>query len=88
TFTPTFTPSPTPTSSPTPIPTSTRVKQPGAELPAALQAARASTAMNAAGAGSIESSGPDVASLGIVAGISAVVLVIGLFIGRKMGQRP
>jgi hypothetical protein len=44
--------------------------------------------MNAAGAGSIESSGPDVASLGIVAGISAVVLVIGLFIGRKMGQRP
>ena len=88
TFTPTFTPSPTPTSSPTPLPTPTRVERVASEAPAALQAAHAPASVDAAGLSSSGSNGQDVTSLGIVAGISAVVLVIGLFIGKKMAQRP
>jgi hypothetical protein len=44
--------------------------------------------VNAAGLSSGPAGGGDVTSLSIVAGISALVLVMGLFIGRKMANRP
>ncbi len=86
TFTPTYTPSPTPTSSPTPLPTPTAIQK-VARAEVAVQAAEAPASIQAAGLDSSESEGQDVTSLGIVAGISAAVLVLGLFIGKKMAQR-
>jgi hypothetical protein len=86
TFTPTYTPSPTPTSSPTPLPPPT-VIQKVARAEKVAQVAEAPASIQAAGLSASESNGLDVTSLGIVAGISAVVLVIGLFIGKKMAQR-
>ena len=44
--------------------------------------------LNAAGLASSPARGEDMTSLSIVAGISAVVLVLGLFIGKKMANRP
>jgi len=58
------------------------------EAPAALQAAHAPASINAVGLSSSGSDGQEITSLGIVAGVSAVVLIVGLYIGKKIAQRP
>ena len=80
TFTPTFTPSPTPTSSPTPLPTPTRPLRRVIQTPDAVQAAGFAPK-------NVDADTSDAASLTIIAAISVVVLVGGLFVGKRMARR-
>jgi hypothetical protein len=79
TFTPTFTPSPTPTSSPTPLPTPTMTRRP-TNTPIIVNAA-------AAGLPSGASDPQNAATMIVVGSISALALLVGLFVGKRLAKR-